>query len=221
MGLHNLRKELLIAVGVTALILGGGTASAQKLYKWVDENGNVHYGDTVPPQYAEQDRDILNKHGVIVGQEEGLKTEEERAEEARLAAIEAAARAKKEKAARRDQVLLTTYLSVEEIEMLRDRRVDLLEASIKVTEQYLNNLRKRLLKLQSEAGDYRPYSAREDAPQIPENLALDISRTVGAINMYEGTLSSTRGEQEDLRHAFARDIQRFRTLKGLTAADGG
>ena len=193
----------------------------QRLYKWVDENGVTHYGDSVPPQYAEQDRDILNTQGVVVDREQGLITEEERAEAARLAAIENAEREKKEAAARRDQILLTTYLSVEEIEMLRDRRVELLDARIKVTEQYLNNLRKRLLGLQDEARRYRPYSAEEDAPDIPENLALDISRTVGAINLYEGTLSSTRDEQTALKQTFARDISRFRALKGLTAAEGG
>ena len=212
-------KTLLIAASLTVVFLGQA-ASAQKLYKWVDKDGNVHYGDSIPPQYAEQDRDILNQHGVKVGQEEGVKTAEERAEEERLAAIEAAAQAEKERAARRDQVLLNTYLSVEEIEMLRDRRVDLLQARIKVTEQYLNNLRKRLLRLQDEASHYRPYTSKEDAPQIPENLALDMSRTVGAINLYEGTLASTRDEQAALRESFAQDISRFRTLKGLTASDG-
>lgn len=191
------------------------TASAQqKLYRWVDDEGVVHYGDHVPPQYATLDRDILNDQGVAVGYEEGVVTEEERAEQARLAAIEEAERQKRVEAARRDRVLLETYLSVEEIEHLRDRRLELLESQIKVTEQYLSNLRKRLAKLHAEAADYRPYSESLEAPDIPENLSLDLARTTASISLYEQTLTRTRDEQQKLQNAFQADIVRFRELKG-------
>lgn len=188
-------------------------AAAQKLYRWVDKEGVVHYTDSVPPEYAELDRDILNKQGVRVGGEEGVRTEEERAEEARVLAEAEAEREAKAAAARRDQILLDTYLSVEEIELLRDRRVELLEARIKVTEQYLNNLRKRMVDLDRESKEYRP-NTPEGRP-MPANLALDIQRTTGAINLYEGTLSTTRNEQGRWRERFAADITRFRQLKGL------
>ena len=36
------------------LISASLAAWGQKVYRWVDEDGNVHYGDRVPPQYAEQ-----------------------------------------------------------------------------------------------------------------------------------------------------------------------
>ena len=52
-------------------------------------------------------------------------------------------------AARRDQVLLDTYLSVDEIEALRDRRLELIDTQIKVTENYLQGLREILQKLQT------------------------------------------------------------------------
>ena len=204
---------LCLTWGVSGLAAPGDKAS--KTYKWVDEHGRVHYGDHVPPQYVDRDRDVLNEQGVRVGSEQGAKTAAERAEEARLAALQEELRAEKLAAARRDRVLLETYLSVEEIEMLRDRRLELMESQIKVTEQYLNNLRKRLLMLQQEAVLYRPYSDEPDAPEIPENLDVDISRTVASINLYERTLASTRGQQQELRDKFARDINRFQELKAL------
>ena len=206
-----LLKTTLIAAIVCLCI--AVPASAQKLYRWVDKDGVVHYTDSVPPEYAELDRDILNKQGVRIGGEEGAKTEEERAEEARLAAEEQAAREAKVAAARRDQILLDTYLSIEEIELLRDRRVELLEARIKVTEQYLNNLRKRMVNLEREAKEYQPNTP--DGRPMPPNLALDIERTTGAINLYEGTLATTRNEQGRWRDRFAADISRFKELKGL------
>jgi len=186
----------------------------QRLYRWVDDAGVVHYGDHIPPQYASRDRDLLNTQGVTVGSEIGVLTEEERAELARRAAVAQAARQAQVDDARRDQILLDTYLSISEIERLRDRRVELLEAQIKVTEHYLSNLRKRLGRLQREAADYKPYSDNPDAPEVPEGLGVEISRTIASISLYEETLTRSRGEQINLTAAFAQDIERFRELEG-------
>jgi hypothetical protein len=188
--------------------------SATKLYRWTDEKGVVHYGDSIPPEYAKQDRNVLNNQGVNVGFEQGELTPEQRAEKDRQAAAAAEAQAQREVAARRDKTLLATYISVSDIEDLRNRRLELLEGQIKVTELYLANLRKRLVTLQDEASNYKPYTTRENAPQIPENLATDISRTVGSINLYEQTLSRTRTDQETVRNSFDSDIRRFKELKG-------
>ncbi|HKU80279.1 MAG TPA: DUF4124 domain-containing protein, partial [Rhodanobacteraceae bacterium] len=37
-----------------------------KTYKWVDENGVTHYGDTVPQEYSQREQQILNSQGVEV-----------------------------------------------------------------------------------------------------------------------------------------------------------
>ena len=89
--------SLRVLLPVLLLALLAGAAGAQsdknkKLYRWVDKNGQVHYGDSVPAEYAEQDRDVLNRQGVAVGREEGTITPEE-----------AAAKAAEEKAARDEQ----------------------------------------------------------------------------------------------------------------------
>jgi hypothetical protein len=185
-----------------------------RLYRWVDDKGVVHYGDSVPPEYANRDRNILNNQGVAVGFQEGEITAEERAAIARREAAAETARAEKEEVARRDRMLLQTYLTVADIEDLRDRRLELLESQIKVTELYLNNLRKWLVGLQAEAGAFKPYTTDPNAPQIPENLAVDISRTAASINLYEQTLARTRNDQTALRLSFNNDIARFRELKG-------
>ncbi len=41
-------------------LTGAEPVPAGKLYKWVDEKGQVHYGDNIPPEYAEQGRSELN-----------------------------------------------------------------------------------------------------------------------------------------------------------------
>jgi hypothetical protein len=197
-----------------AIVSAQARPDGGKTYKWTDRNGVVQYGDKIPPEYAHVDRNVLNEQGVAVAFEEGEITPAERAvidERERRLEIERAAKAE---IARHDRMLLETYLSVSDIEDLRDRRLELLESQIKVTELYLNNLRKRLIGLQAEAGAFKPYTARADAPQIPENLALDMRRTTASISLYEQTLARTRADQQALRKSFDNDIIRFRELRG-------
>ena len=203
----------LLPLAIAALTLSA-PALAQKLYRWVDDQGVVHYGDSIPPEFANRDRNVLNQQGVAVGFEEGEITDEERAAIERREAEEEAQRTARAEANRRDNMLLETYLSVADIEDLRNRRLELLESQIKVTELYLTNLRKRLVALQEEASHYKPYTTRENAPQVPENLAVDLSRTTASINVYEQMLSRTRQDQEMLKASFERDITRFKELKG-------
>jgi hypothetical protein len=214
--LRTVGAILFVVAAIALPSIGGAQQRPQqaKLHKWTDANGQVHYSDTVPPEYANRDRSLLNDQGVHVGFEEGEVTPEEaEAARERDAAAEADRKAK-EDIARYDRMLLSTYISVADIEDLRNRRLELLEAQIKLTEVYLGNLRKRLVNLQAEASDYKPYSTREGAPPIPENLALDMSQTTASIASYETTLARTRAQQAALRDSFDKDISRFRELKG-------
>jgi hypothetical protein len=213
-------KLPLTFLSLGALLLGLTQASAQQsLYRWVDSEGLVHYGDHVPPMYADQDREILNGHGVAVRLVEGTATEDELAERARLAALDEAEAEATQARLNHDRVLLDTYLSVEEIERLRDQRLDLLDAQVLVTEQYLTNLTQRLIQLEQNASRFKPYSQEPDARDIPENLQLDITQTSASIALYEETLGRTRNRVTTLTETFARDIRRFQELTGLPVAE--
>lgn len=198
-----------IFFSVALLVLTGPLAAAQKLYRWVDSNGVVHYGDHVPPEYADRDRDILNRQGVAVGFEKGELSEAEIAERDRQAREREEQQKEADEAARRDRMLLDTYVSVSDIEKLRDQRIELLESQIKVTEQYLGNLRKRLRTLERDVEKYKQSPTDGETPNVPENLALEVSRTVASIDLYEESLKRTRVAQDELRAAFAVDIDRF------------
>jgi hypothetical protein len=138
---------------------------------------------------------------VRIGSEEGVTDEE----------AEANRRAKDEAA--HDRVLRDTYSSVADIEHLRDQRFEQRESQIKLTEVNLNHLRKRLADLQAEASNYKPYSTREDAPQVPEVVARDLSQTTSAIFESEQDIARMRGDQAAEKKAFDDDIARFRELK--------
>ena len=183
----------------------------QKLYRWVDKSGQVHYGDSIPPEYAEQDRDILNRQGVPVGHEEGIVTPEEAI--AKAAADKAAKEVQQKKL--RDRVLLQMYQSVEEIEVLRDRRLELIDAQLTIQEQSLANLRAKHNQFEKQASRFQPRNKAADAPPLPEELGLDLQRSASDIVTQQQNLEKKRAERESIRTTFGADIKRFKELRAI------
>lgn len=204
----NLPLLLALAIGAAPV---GAAQKQQKLYRWVDENGVVHVGDTIPAEYADQQKQVLNDKGVTIGEIAGRVTDEQLAEQARQAKLEASA----ERARRADQALLATYLSIDEIEAHRNRRIELLEAQARVSELYLRNLRRRMVKLQDEAAHYKPYSANPDAELIAPDLAEDMRDTKDRVIRYESRLANARRELDAVREEFEFVITRYAELTGV------
>jgi hypothetical protein len=129
--------------------------------------------------------------------------EQKAAEDAKAAAIQ------------RDRTLLATYLSVADIERLRDQRLELLEQQNVVTRQYITNLRAREARLMEQVQRFRPYSDNPNAPPLPEQIASEIINTVKGLQVYEEELAKNTAERARLTSEFASDIARFKELKGL------
>jgi hypothetical protein len=207
-------RNLLATIAVLSFLPLVGAAAettSPKLYRWVDNDGVVHYGDSIPAQYAELERQVVNDHGITVDVMHAKKTEEEIVEEQRQEELRQA----RELQRRQDHALLATYLTVDEIVLHRDRRVELFQAQARVTELYLSNLKRRLEKLQLEASKYRPYSVNPDAEMIDPNLASDIASTKETIERHQVNLRRFQEDEQNIVARFDGDIDRFKKLKGL------
>jgi Domain of unknown function (DUF4124) len=205
--------QLLVAYAALNAAWAAAPASQSKTYRWVDDQGVVHFGDHIPAEYADTERSVLNSQGIIVARVPGQKSPEEKAEEARAQAKLEEEKRLHEESITRDRVLLSTYLSVEEIEELRDRRLELVDGQMRVTQLYLDNLRKNLLKLERESQRFSPYSKDPNAKPIDEKLARELSDTLDSIALYEQNLEKSATEQAQLTAKFDSDITRFQELK--------
>lgn len=188
------------AAGATDNSSGGG-----KVYRWVDDRGVVHYGDSVPSEYSQTERSVLNSQGVEVGHIEGGKNAQQQAEQAR------AANAAQQRA-QHDQFLLATYLSTRDIEQLRDERVALMEAQIKSGTAYIDTLATRLAALQDRAQRFKPYNSEPNARRMPDDLAEDLVHTLNEARTQRLALEAKRNEIVETRAQFDGDIQRYREL---------
>ena len=186
-------------------------AQDTRTYRWVDDEGVVHFGDSIPPEFAEKPKQVLNEHGVTIEHLEGRKTEEQI--EAERVARDLAVQQDLQR--RADQALLATYVNIEEITMHRDRRIELFQAQARVTELYLRNLRRRLDSLQNDARQFKPYSSDPNAPTIDPDLVNEIKKTNKAIERHEKNLLKYRSDEQEIIDRFDGDIARFRALKGL------
>lgn len=206
----HLKSAALTVLMLLPLVAGAQQRSA---YTWVDDEGVRHYGDRIPAKYADKPKNVVNEHGVVVGHIEGKKSEEELEAERKAAELEM----QKELQKRADRALLATYQNVDEIEMHRDRRVELFQAQSRVTELYLRNLDRRLQQLRKESMRYRPYSSDPNAPMVEQKLVREIEDTESTITRHQQNLEKYQQEEQEIIRRFNGDIHRFKSLKGITA----
>ena len=64
---------------ITFLLITGiflaANASAAEVYRWVDENGEVHYSESLPPNFRDQGHDVLNERGIVLDEDQSLTPE--------------------------------------------------------------------------------------------------------------------------------------------------
>jgi len=194
-----------------ALACVAGSASAQTpgkgiTYRWVDEHGVVHYGDSIPPKYARSSREILNSQGVEIGHVDAEKTPGQ---------VAAEAKAEERRVAQRqhDYFLLGTYTSVKDIESLRDERLSQIETQQTAAQQYVESLQSRLNSLQNRARQFKPYSSRSDAPRMPDDLAQELVHTLNEVRLQNQAMQARTQQEAEVRSQFQSDIERFKQLK--------
>ena len=186
----------------------GPAPKGEEVYRCRDANGRFVYGQAIPAPCMEQDIEVLDGTGRVVRVIPGRRSmEEAAAQKAQEDALKAAAQ--------RDRTLLATYLSVADIERLRDQRLELLEQQSRVTEQSSANLRERESRLMTDVQRFRPYNDSPKAPPVPDHLAEEMVNTVNGLVVYQEELTKNTAERNKLRAEFDADIRRFKELKGV------
>jgi len=197
------------AVVLWASFLGGSHAG--KLYRWVDEDGNVHYTDRMPAEATREKHSVMDESGVVLEDKESL--EDERARRAQREAERADAeqraeeeRRKREEQRRRDRIITQTFSTERDIRLTRDNRVESVEVQIRILDQGIERLqsrRKQQVERYERLGEDSPAArnARERIDTIDARLAqrFDERRALVA-------------KRAEIEQRFAQYLQRFREL---------
>lgn len=205
-----LLPALLPALLLVLLLASGMTVSAHagKLYKWVDEKGQVHYGDSIPPEYAEQGRSELNQQGMTVKTTDGAKTPEQLAEIKKAEAHKAEEKKRAEEQAAYDRTLMRTYSGEDDILRSRDQKLAALEITLSITQGNLNTVTKQLDDLNKRAeglqGANKP---------LPEKLQKDIGALQTQQQQYQDFIKAKQAEQNKIKEKTEAELNRYREIK--------
>ena len=144
--MKSARLVLLACVSAMTVTL----PAAGAMYKWVDEHGRTHYGDSVPPRYASRAGDRMSKPGVHPVKAEAPKPSPEAGSGEEAENQKAKPRPRLDRQ-RQDTALLSTYASEAEIEQARARELKRIQEALKRASAGLakSNARDDRLKLDS------------------------------------------------------------------------
>ena len=203
MASHLLASHLLL---LPALLVSS-SAFGERMYKWVDEDGQVHYSNQLPPEATQRKREVINDQGVTVKVYQAPLTPEEKIEEKQLAELELRKKELAQKRANHDRSLLATYSSKKDMYPARDAKISAVESLIKLTNSRIIAMKSRLLELTEEAADYE-----RSGKQLPASLLSQISNLRKQIERNKEFVEDKKREIEDIRLQFEGDIKRYDEL---------
>ncbi len=201
-------KSLAALIATFTLGLSFSFPANAKLYKWVDDNGTTHYGETVPPEYADKDREELNKAGRVVNTREVMTPERRLAkeqEDAKKREADLAAQQQK----LHDKTLLNTYSSVQEIDLSRQRSLQQVDARINFLNSSIDSAKSRIDSLQKEADNY----TNRNRP-IPNSLGDDLQEAQERLTKLQQDLDKPVAAKAELNARFDADTARYMELTG-------
>lgn len=202
-----------IRFSLLLILLASFPAVAGKLYSWVDEHGKTHYGNVVPPQYAQQGNTELDKKGAVIKKTDAALTPEQRKAKEEELAQQKEEDKKKLEQKRRDKALLNTYTTEKEIDLVRDRNLQQGELQLQSMELRAKQVQPRLDQARKRAGDL----AAKKRP-IPPDLQQEIEEAEKEMLRLQEMIKQRRLDMDAIRARFEDDKKRFRELRQIEDA---
>ena len=181
-----------------------------KLYKWVDDSGTTHYGETLPPEYANRDAKQLS-NGRITDRNENFDTEKLKIPKVETDADKAALAA-----SRHDEALLNSYSSDKEIDLARDRNLMQVEARVNSYSTVLKSAQSSLDDLHRESD-----SRTKAGHKVPQSLTEDIAAAEARVADLQKNLDASQKEMISVKARYDADKQRYRELKNISPGSSG
>jgi hypothetical protein len=191
------------SVLAASLLLAAGTAQAT-MYRWVDGNGRVHYGDTPPTTYQKSGGAEMNKQGQVVRR---TQSEAERRAEAEHQAELKQIQAEQQKQAQLDRALTQTYTTEAEIDLARDRALEHHKLAIKGAQVRGKAVETNLAELRTHIANIEK-SGRKAPPNIREQL----EQTLRESRDLQRTIHTNELALLQVRDRYEADKRRFREL---------
>jgi len=183
-------------------------ANAQAgLYRWVDENGAVHYGDKVPAKYLKKEHDELNEQGTTVKKHDRAMTAAEKAEKNRQEAERKRLENEKRAQALRDRVLTDTYTTERDLVAARDARLDAIDSQLQLSKDIIESSKVKVTKTEQLIE-----RIKASGKMVPEATYAKLEREKLQLATQLGVQQGHQIKREEVIEQFDGYIERFREL---------
>lgn len=172
-----------------------------RVYRWIDEKGNVQFSDKPPPDGVKGAAE-LDAQGMV------RKTPEKAASAGEIAAREAE-RLKALEQRRRDSALLQSFSRPEDIDQLRNRRIDAVNARMQT-----NKLRKQAVDAKLTRLNTQFVALGKAGKKIPDSLSVDIDATRKELAALDIEAKKMEEEIVAIRERAEADKKRLLELQG-------
>jgi hypothetical protein len=205
------------ALALVCLALSPAYAAQGKIVCWKDGAGKViGCGDKVPPEFQASGTKELDSRGVTRGTTESVdEANRRRQREQETARVKAEDQRKSVEQTRQDRALLETYSNEKEIELKRDRDLQVIDLQIEQLVTSLKNASQRHTDA-SRRLEAVEKSGKAVSPQLKDELA----RTAADKARFEKGIEAKNQEKEDLRARYAEQRRRYIELRANPAAVG-
>ena len=182
-------------------------------YRCVGADGKKYYGSTRPAQCAGVAVEALSGQGMVLRRIEAPLTPEQRAaKEAGAEQAAAAEQAKQDAAnaakvqARRDQALLQTYASENDIESVRQR-------ALADNQKAREDVERRIVALKKRQDDLAKRAAAIKAGKAPgDTFEQEVKAVAYDLQLQERLLESRRNEAESINAKYDEEKRKYREL---------
>ncbi len=195
---------------MAAVGLAAATAHATT-YKWVDDQGVVHYTDKIPPEAVNKGNTVLDKNGVPIRKTEPPLSPEQRRAKAEEEARQQQLAKDRELIERRDRALLATYTVESEIDLARNRALSTIDAQVQSSAAYAANLNKRKLELEGKK------AALGDKP-VPAVMERELTNINTELAKQADLVASKQREIVAVNAKYDADKKRWKELRAATEA---
>lgn len=193
---------------ILTLLIAVPFAAQAKMYKWVDENGQMHFGDKIPAKYRVKEHQEINQQGVVTRRRDAAKTPAQKAEEKRLEKEREKAMLLEKKKKQRDRVLLDTYTTERDLIVARDSRLDAVDSQIQLAESIIKDSNKNIASMEKQITRIKA-SNRE----VPADLYKRIDNEKQQMKVQKGVMGKHKKHRDEISKQFNGYIKRFNDLK--------
>ena len=187
---------------VFGLFFAAGLASADtKILKWVDKQGVTHYGDR-PPTFEESKSNVeLNKQGLVTKKNAPVEQKNE------------ALDLQQQQQDRKDKILLASYTNANEIDLARDRSLEMNKAAMTSLVSQKENIAARIARNATTADGFKKLNK-----PLPANLDKEFKDALAQSSRIDKQMADRKLEMEQTRKNYAEDKARYLILKEPVAA---